>query len=95
MTHALLLRASNNANLPAWLHEGLAMRLSGEWRFTDTVALALEGRVPLWDLRGPFPGAANRAQRAYLTSELACRPAAGRTRPGGGAAPAGGRASHR
>lgn len=30
------------------------------------------GRVPdLWDLRGPFPGTAGRAHRAYLTSELA------------------------
>lgn len=72
MTHALLMRESGGADLPAWLHEGLAMRLSGEWRFSDTVSLALEGRVPdLWDLRGPFPGAAGRAQRAYLTSELA------------------------
>lgn len=72
MTHALLMRESGGADLPAWLHEGLAMRLSGEWRFTDTVSLALEGRVPdLWDLRGPFPAVAGRAQRAYLTSELA------------------------
>ena len=72
MTHALLMRESGDADLPAWLHEGLAMRLSGEWRFTDTVSLALEGRVPdLWDLRGPFPGTAGRAHRAYLTSELA------------------------
>jgi hypothetical protein len=72
MTHALLMREAGGADLPAWLHEGLAMRLSGEWRFIDTVSLALEGRVPdLWDLRGPFPGAAGRANRAYLTSELA------------------------
>lgn len=72
MVHALLMRESGGAALPTWLHEGLAMRLSGEWRFSDTVSLALEGRVPdLWDLRGPFPGAAGRAQRAYLTSELA------------------------
>lgn len=72
MTHALLMREAGGVDLPAWLHEGLAMRLSGEWRFSDTVSLAMEGRVPdLWDLRGPFPGAARRAQRAYLTSELA------------------------
>lgn len=72
MTHALLMRESGGADLPSWLHEGLAMRLSGEWRFTDTVSLALEGRVPdLWDLRGPFPGTSGRAHRAYLTSQLA------------------------
>lgn len=72
MTHALLMREAGGADLPAWLHEGLAMRLSGEWRFSDTVSLALEGRVPdLWDLRGPFPGASGRAHRAYLTSQLA------------------------
>jgi len=72
MTHALLMRASGDVELPAWLHEGLAMRLSGEWRFSDTVTLAMEGRVPdLSDLRGAFPGGAQRAGRAYLTSELA------------------------
>lgn len=72
MTHALLMRAAGEAALPSWLHEGLAMRLSGEWRFTDTVTLAMEGRVPnLSDLWGAFPGGAQRASRAYLTSELA------------------------
>jgi hypothetical protein len=72
MTHALLMRAGGDVPLPAWLHEGLAMRLSGEWRFSDTVTLAMEGRVPdLSDLRGAFPGGAQRAARAYLTSELA------------------------
>lgn len=72
MVHALLMRASANTPLPAWLHEGLAMRLSGEWRFSDTVTLAMEGRVPdLSRLRASFPGGAERAARAYLTSELA------------------------
>ncbi|MBK7669893.1 MAG: hypothetical protein IPJ24_00700 [bacterium] len=72
MVHALLMRAGGDTDLPAWLHEGLAMRLSGEWRFTDTVTLAMEGRVPdLSDLRGAFPGGSHRATRAYLTSELA------------------------
>jgi hypothetical protein len=72
MVHALLMRASGHTPLPAWLHEGLAMRLSGEWRFSDTVTLAMEGRVPdLSNLRASFPGGAERAARAYLTSELA------------------------
>jgi hypothetical protein len=72
MTHALLMRAAGDVDVPSWLHEGLAMRLSGEWRFSDTVTLAMEGRVPdLSDLRGAFPGGAGRAGRAYLTSELA------------------------
>jgi hypothetical protein len=72
MVHALLMRASGHTPLPAWLHEGLAMRLSGEWRFSDTVTLAMEGRVPdLSNLRASFPGSAERAARAYLTSELA------------------------
>lgn len=72
MVHALLMRASAGTPLPAWLHEGLAMRLSGEWRFADTVTLAMEGRVPdLSNLRASFPGSAERAARAYLTSELA------------------------
>lgn len=72
MTHVLLMRAAGTAPLPAWLHEGLAQRLAGEWRFSDTVTLAMEGRVPnLADLRYDFPGGAQRAARAYLTSELA------------------------
>ncbi len=87
MVHALLMRAAGGTPLPAWLHEGLAMRLSGEWRFTDTVTLAMEGRVPdLSNLRASFPGSAERAARAYLTSELAVGRLLDREGPGAVAA---------
>ncbi len=72
MVHALLFRGARGKWLPTWLHEGAAMCYGGEWRFTDTVSLVLDGRVPdLAALQGPFPGSAYRADRAYRTSLLA------------------------
>lgn len=72
MVHALLLQGARGVALPTWLHEGTAMRLSGEWRFVDTVSVALSGRLPdLQRLRSAFPGGAAPADRAYRTSLLA------------------------
>ena len=72
MAHALLFQAAGEVRLPTWLHEGVAMRASGEWRVTDTLGVILEGRVPsLASISGPFPRGAAAAQRAYRTSLLA------------------------
>lgn len=72
MVHALLFMAAGEIWLPTWFHEGCAMRWSGEWRFIDTVSLALDGRVPDLDrLQGRFPAVAVMADRAYRTSLLA------------------------
>jgi hypothetical protein len=72
MTHALLFQGAGDARLPTWLHEGAAMRASGQWRFTDTVSVVLEGRLPsLASLDGPFPRSGLAADRAYRTSLLA------------------------
>ena len=72
MTHALLFQAAGEAHLPTWLHEGAAMRASGEWRFIDSMNVILEGHLPsLSSLDGPFPRGAGSAQRAYRTSLLA------------------------
>lgn len=72
MVHALLFQGSGGQWLPTWLHEGAAMRYAGEWRFTDTVSLVMDGRVPdLAALQGPFPGLSESADRAYRTSLLA------------------------
>lgn len=72
MVHALLFQACAEVYLPVWFHEGTAMLFSGEWKFKDTVSLALDGRVPrLGRLVGPFPSTAAGADRAYLTSLLA------------------------
>ncbi len=72
MTHALLMQAAGDVQLPAWLHEGAAMRLSGEWRWRDTASVVFEGRLPSLELlRGPFPTAAAAADQAYRASLLA------------------------
>lgn len=72
MVHALIMQGSGGAWLPAWFHEGAAMQYSGEWRFTDTVSLLLDGRVPdLSRLQDRWPATAERADRAYRTSLLA------------------------
>ncbi len=72
MVHALLFLGSKGALMPAWLHEGAAMQYSGEWRFSDTVSLVLDGRVPdLGRLQGRFPVSHANADRAYRTSLLA------------------------
>lgn len=72
MVHALLFQGAQGQWLPTWLHEGAAMRYAGEWKFTDTVSLVLDGRVPdLASLQGAFPGSSHRADRAYRTSLLA------------------------
>jgi len=72
MAHALLFQGAGEARLPTWLHEGVAMRASGEWRVTDTVGVILEGHLPsLASLDGPFPRGSAAAQRAYRTSLLA------------------------
>jgi hypothetical protein len=72
MVHALLFQGAQGQWLPTWLHEGAAMRYAGEWRFTDTVSLIMDGRVPdLASLQSAFPGSSHRADRAYRTSLLA------------------------
>lgn len=72
MVHALLFQGTAGAWLPTWLHEGAAMLYSGEWRFSDTVSLVLDGSVPdLSRLQGRFPIPQDRADRAYRTSLLA------------------------
>jgi hypothetical protein len=72
MVHALLFQGSGGAWLPTWIHEGSAMLYSGEWRFSDTVSLILDGRVPdLERLQGRFPVPHDKADRAYRTSLLA------------------------
>jgi hypothetical protein len=70
--HALLFQGSGGVRLPAWFHEGTAMHYSGEWKFTDTVSLLLEGGViDLQRLEGGFPLSGPQADRAYRTSLLA------------------------
>lgn len=72
MVHAVLFQVAGSTWLPTWFHEGCAMYYSGEWRFTDTVSLVLDGQVPSLDrLQGRFPTPVGMADRAYRTSLLA------------------------
>ena len=72
MVHAILFQMTGDVWLPTWFHEGCAMLYSGEWRFSDTVSLVLDGKVPNLDrLQGSFPAPAGMADRAYRTSLLA------------------------
>ncbi|MCP4292664.1 MAG: hypothetical protein GY780_12620 [bacterium] len=72
MVHAILFQVSADTWLPTWFHEGCAMKFSGEWKFSDTVSLVLDGKVPSLDhLQGRFPIPAGQADRAYRTSLLA------------------------
>lgn len=72
MAHALLFQATGAVHLPTWLHEGVAMRASGQWRMIDNLSVVLSGQLPsLGALSGPFPQGAGAAQRAYRTSLLA------------------------
>lgn len=72
MVHALLFQGAGEVWLPTWFHEGCAMRYSGEWRFSDTVSMVLDGHVPNLDrLQGRFPASPLTADRAYRTSLLA------------------------
>jgi len=72
MAHALLFQAAGEVWLPTWFHEGVAMRASGQWQWTDTVAVVLGGHVPTLDaIRGPFPENHAAAETAYRASLLA------------------------
>lgn len=72
MAHALLFQAAGPAVLPTWLHEGVAMRAAGQWRFVDSLGVVLSGQLPsLGALTGSFPQGAPAAQRAYRASLLA------------------------
>jgi len=72
LTHIMLSRASNLQNMPRWLNEGVAMRVSGEmarkseWIISRAV---LRGAViPLDELDERFPAAHERASLAYAES---------------------------
>lgn len=75
MTHIMLYRAAGGQWLPRWIHEGLAMRVSGEWTIGQDVLVARAvwtGRlISLYRLEGlsEFNGA--EANLAYTQSYLA------------------------
>ncbi len=75
LTHIMLYRASGGLWLPRWIHEGLAMKVSGEWNIGQDIVVARAvwtGRLlNLFRLEGltEFNGA--EAMLAYTQSYLA------------------------
>lgn len=75
LTHIMLYRAAGERWLPRWIHEGLAMRISGEWNIGQDILVAraawTNSLVQLHRLEGLsiFNGA--EANLAYTESYLA------------------------
>ncbi|OGC90268.1 MAG: hypothetical protein A2W25_05835 [candidate division Zixibacteria bacterium RBG_16_53_22] len=85
LAHIMLYRAANGRWLPRWIHEGLAMYVSGEWRIGQDILVArvvwtgrLMNLTELEDLT-TFNGA--EAQLAYTESYLAITRLLKRTDP--------------
>ena len=72
LAHIMLSRASNMGNMPRWLNEGIAMRVSGEmgpaaeWRVAG--AVLRRAVIPLDKLDRHFPASHERASLAYAES---------------------------
>jgi hypothetical protein len=75
LTHIMLHRASGGRWLPRWIHEGLAMHVSGEWSMGQDILVAraawTKNLIQLHSLEGmsAFNGA--KANLAYTESYLA------------------------
>lgn len=75
LTHIMLHRAAGGRWLPRWIHEGLAMKVSGEWNIGQDILVAraawTKNLVPLHRMEGMsvFNGA--KANLAYTESYLA------------------------
>ena len=75
LSHLLLSQRVEGARVPTWFMEGLAMRQSGEWGFSDEwrfMTMAARRSMPyLEELRGSFPPSADEAALDYGLSYLA------------------------
>jgi len=71
-THLLLGGLFAEQPIPVWLHEGLAMQLSGEWSISRIITMSqavLSGRIiPLQNLMASFPEDEFQAKIAYAES---------------------------
>ena len=72
LTHIMLSRVSSVQNLPRWLNEGIALRVSGEMaRKSEWIisgAILRGALIPLDELDERFPAAHERASLAYAES---------------------------
>ena len=71
-SHILLGRVFSDQPIPVWLHEGLAMRFSGEWSLSRMVtmsqAVMADRIIPLSRLVRSFPQDERSARVAYVQS---------------------------
>ena len=70
--HILLGRVFTDHPIPVWLHEGLAMRFSGEWSLSRIVSMSqavmADRIIPLSELVTSFPQDEQSARIAYVQS---------------------------
>jgi hypothetical protein len=75
LTHIMLHRASGSQWLPRWIHEGLAMRISGEWNIGQDILVAravwTNRLINLYRLEGLTEFSGAEANLAYTQSFLA------------------------
>ena len=75
LTHIMLNRAVNGHWLPRWLHEGLAMYVSGEWHIGQDILVAraawTENLLPLSSMEDLTTFRGPKANLAYIESYLA------------------------
>jgi len=75
LTHIMLHRASGSQWLPRWIHEGLAMRISGEWNIGQDILVAravwTNRLINLYKLEGLSEFSGAKANLAYTESYLA------------------------
>jgi len=72
LAHIATARALGPVRVPRWFDEGVAMTVAGQWRLTQSRAMAsavlFNGLIPLGDLEGRFPEGAQEARLAYAES---------------------------
>ncbi|UCC79208.1 MAG: hypothetical protein JSW64_13170 [Candidatus Zixiibacteriota bacterium] len=75
LTHIMLHRASGSQWLPRWIHEGLSMRVSGEWSIGQDILVAravwTNRLINLYRLEGLTEFSGAEANLAYTESYLA------------------------
>ncbi len=75
LTHIMLHRASGSQWLPRWIHEGLSMRVSGEWDIGQDILVAravwTNRLINLYRLEGLSEFSGAEANLAYTESYLA------------------------
>ncbi len=72
LSHVYLYLALGERRAPRWLDEGVARMIAGEWSSMDsarlTLALLVDGLIPLRELVTQWPAAGERARLAYAES---------------------------